>query len=469
VKALLACCAILAMLAAPPLRPAPATASDPAAQIDAIARKFASLPTVPSVSIAVVRDGRVIYLKSFGHRELEKPLPADPDTVYDIASLSKQFTAAAFFMLVDEGKLDPHARLSRYLPAIPHGGEITLDQVVGMTSGYQDIGEDPKHGVVVRPGMTRDEELKLYTGLPLLFPPGTQFGYTNTNYEIMALLIEKASGMPFETFVRQRIVEPLHLASWSLLSSSSAPENRATGYFFPTPVRGYIDPEKQVLFGASGSMRLSVRDMAVWDSDLLDHRVVPASVWKAMSTGGSLRNGAPSGYGGGEFVATFRGHRLISHAGNHSDSTTENWVLPDDHLAIAAFCNGGLAPVGALAGAIAGIFIPSGTESPPASAHPPTPPAEVTTAARLWLERALAGKQTTMPAAPASRRRDYLDDFAETGRRYGTIERFTPIAIQDRGTKAASFYSVDLHGGPFTFYYDVTAESGVSLAPIWKP
>jgi len=464
--ALVGTAAIVALLASSsPVQAAPGP--DVTAQIDAVVKRFAALPTVPSVSIAVVRDGEIVYLKSFGYRDLDTKAAATPDTVYDLASLSKQFTAAAFFMLVREGKIDPRAPLSAYLPDMPHAAAVTVAQVVGMTSGYQDIGEPAPSDVAVT------------AALPLLFEPGTQFGYSNTNYELMALLIERAAGMPFQTFVRQRIVEPLALASWSMQSSMPAPDNRATGYAFPTPVRGYVDPEAQklVLFGASGSMRLSVRDMAEWDRAILAGRVVTPDVWKDMSTGGTLGDGRPSGYGAGEFVSTFRGHRLVSHSGNHADATTENWILPDDHLAIVAFCNAGLTPVGNLVRAIASLYIADDAPapappSPPPSQAPsqaPMPTPAMTAAARTWLERALAGTQSVFAAPTAERRRDYLADFAELGRRYGTIEGFTPVALQDRGTTLATFYSVTLHGQTYSYLYDVTAGSGVAIIPVWNP
>jgi D-alanyl-D-alanine carboxypeptidase len=433
---------------------------DSSADIDAYARSLIATGIAPSLSIAVVRGGRIAYLRSFGRRNLALHEPATPQTVYSIASLSKQFTAAALLMLVADGKVDRHAYLSRYAPEIPQSSKVTIDELVGMTSGYQDTDDEAADGAIPLP-----ERFKHATERPLLFPPGTQFSYSNTNYELMALVVQKVSGMPFETFVRKRIVEPLHLTSWSLIGLKPLPSNNAVGYSFPTPVRGYPNPAngQLALLGGSGGMRLSVDDMILWNEDLArNHRVIGPEIWQAMSTSGTLRNGQRTGYGAGQFVGSFHGHLLISHGGDLSDTTTQNWIFPEDGTAITVYCNAGLAPVTELVGAIASIYFPArGTPQPPQTPPPGhLPPPALTAEARAWLHRALTGRETSAK---------YGRDFAATGRRYGTMHGFAPLAFQDRGTTLVAFFSVTLGNEPFTFYYDGTEKRGVALLPVWKP
>lgn len=433
---------------------------DPSAQIDAYARSLIATGVAPSLSIAVVRDGRLAYFRAFGDRDLESKQPATPQTVYEIASLSKQFAAAALLMLVAEGKVDRHARLSRYLPGIPQADKVGIDELFGMTAGYQDSNDEAADDRVPLARRFREAAER-----PLLFPPGTQFSYSNTNYELMGLVVEKVSGMPFETFLRERIAGPLHLTSWSMIGSRDPSSNVAVGYAFPTPVRGHANPPngQLALLGASGGMRLSVADMVRWDDDILRyHRVVTPEIWRAMSTSGKLRNGEPTSYGAGEFVSTFHGHRLISHGGDLTNTTTQNWIFPDDGTTITAYCNAGLAPVAELVSAIASIYFPQ-TRTPEPSKGPATahlPPQALTAQARGWLQRALSG---------GGKSAEYGKDFAETGRRYGAIHAFVPLAFQDRGTTLVAFFSVTLGDVPFTYYYDGTEKRGVALIPVWKP
>ncbi len=447
--------ALAALVSTAPI--AAAETSDPNAQIDAYARAFIGTGIAPSVSVAITRDGQVVYAKSFGHRSIDPKLPAGPNTAYDGASLMKQFTAAALALLATQGKIDLHAPLSRYLPQIPHAREVTIAQLYGMTSGYQDTGEGSDDATVpLATRITRD------TARPLLFQPGTRFNYSNTNYELLGLLVERVSGVPYVTFVQTHIVEPLQLRSWTLLGAGALPQDRATSYFFPTPIRGYPQPnvEKTHLLGASGDILIDVRDMAAWDEALLAHRVVSAAMWRIMTTAGMLRDGSSTGYGAGEYVTEFRGHRLIWHGGNHLGSTSENWILPDGRMSITVLCNGGFTAVPQLIRAIAALYIPENGAATPTPAHLPHPPSGMQAQALAWLQRALDGRETAA---------DFGDDFAAMGRKYGAPQDFTPVALDDRGTVQLSIFSVELMGKPYTYIYDATKKAGLALLPVWKP
>jgi D-alanyl-D-alanine carboxypeptidase len=436
---------------------AAAQASDPSAQIDTYARAFIATGTAPSVSIAITRNGQITYVKSFGDRSIDPKLPAGPSTVYDGASLMKQFTAAAVALLATQGKIDLDAPLSRYLPQIPHSGEVTIAQVYGMTSGYQDTGEGSNDAAI--PLATR---ITRVAARPLLFRPGTRYNYSNTNYELLGLLIEHVSGVPYATFMRTNIVEPLQLRSWALLGSGTLPADRATSYFFPTPIRGYPDPNagKTNLLGTSGDLWIDVRDLAAWDEALLAHRVVSAAMWSIMTTPGTLRDGSSTGYGAGQRVTQFGGHLLVWHRGNHVGSTAENWIFPDQRMSISVLCNGGLTAVPQLIHAIAALYFPqNGAETPKPASLPPPPPA-MQAEALAWLQRALDGREASA---------DFGDDFAAMGRKYRAPQHFTPVGVDDRGTVQLAVFSLELTGKPYTYVYDGTKKVGLSLLPVWNP
>ncbi|HVR47501.1 MAG TPA: serine hydrolase domain-containing protein [Candidatus Binatia bacterium] len=447
--------ALAALVSTGPI--AAAETSDPGAQIDAYARAFIGTGIAPSVSIAITRDGQVVYAKGFGDRSIDPRLPASPNTVYDGASLMKQFTAAALTLLATQGKIDLHAPLSRYVPQIPHAREVTIAQLYGMTSGYQDTGKGSDDATVpLATRITRD------TARPLLFQPGTRFNYSNTNYELLGLLIERVGGVPYATFMQTYIVEPLQLRNWTLLGTGTLPRDRATSYFFPTPIRGYPDPNggKRNLLGASGDISIDVRDMAAWDEALLAHRVVSAAMWRIMTTPGTLRNGSSTGYGAGEYVTEFRGHRLIWHGGNHVGSTAENWILPDDRMSITVLCNGGFTAVPQLIRAIAALYIPENGAATPTPAKSPKPSSAMQSQALAWLQRALKGREMAA---------EFGGDFAAMGRKYGPPQHLTPLVLDNRGTVQIAAFSVELMGKPYTYYYDATKKAGFALLPVWKP
>ncbi|HKU80602.1 MAG TPA: serine hydrolase domain-containing protein, partial [Candidatus Tumulicola sp.] len=330
-------------------------------------------------------------------------------------------------------------------------------QLYGMTSGYQDTGEGSNDATV--PLATR---ITRVAARPLLFRPGTRFNYSNTNYELLGLLVQHVGGVPYATFMKTHVVDPLQLRSWAILGNGALPQDRATSYFFPTPIRGYPEPNagKTNLLGASGDIWIDVRDMAAWDEALLAHRVVSAAMWKIMTTSGRLNDGSSTGYGAGEYVTTFRGHRLVWHGGNHLGSTSENWILPDDRLSITVLCNGGFTAVPQLIRAIAALYIPpSAAADPRASALPPPPP-EMQSPALAWLRRALNGQETST---------DFGDDFAAMGRKYGAPEDPAPVGLDDRGTVQIAVFSLKLKGRPYTYYYDATRKAGFALLPVWGP
>ncbi|MBV8344921.1 MAG: beta-lactamase family protein [Candidatus Eremiobacteraeota bacterium] len=446
--------ALAALVSTGPI--AAAETSDPSARIDAYAREFIGTGIAPSVSIAITRDGQVVYAKAFGDRSIDPKLPAGPNTAYDGASLMKQFTAAALALLATQGKIDTQARLSRYLPQIPHAGEVTIAQLYGMTSGYQDIGEGADDATV--PLATR---ITRVAARPLLFRPGTRWNYSNTNYELIGLLVEHVSGVPYATFMKTQIVKPLQLQNWAILGAGTPPADRATSYFFPTPIRGYPEPAgKTNLLGASGDILIDVRDMAAWDEALLAHRVVSAAMWRIMTTPGTLRNGSSTGYGAGEYVTEFRGHRLIWHGGNHLGSTAENWILPNDRMSITVLCNGGLTAVPKLIRAIGALYIPQNGGATPKAAPSPQPPPAMQSQALAWLQRALDGREMAA---------DVGGDFAAMGRKYGPARHAKSLVLDDRGTVQIAAFSVELMGKPYTYYYDATKKTGIALLPVWNP
>ena len=200
------------------------------AAIDKIASTVIERKATPSVAIGIAKNGRLVFAKAYGYRNLDDKVPADADTMYGIGSNTKQFTAAAILMLRDEGKLDVDAPVGRYLPGIPHGNEVLIRNLLTHTGGYAEFTEiDDIDRLGARPA-TNDEILETVVSRPLGFKPGTKWQYSNTAFVMLARIIEKLSGMSYSEFLRARIFDPLGMTRTRYEDQQLVESNRATGY-----------------------------------------------------------------------------------------------------------------------------------------------------------------------------------------------------------------------------------------------
>src|SRR6476646_2294498 len=181
--------------------------------IDKLANETLTKTGVPSASIAIVKDGQIVYVKAYGDARLEPKTPATPQMRYSIGSISKQFTAAAILLLQEQGKLSLDDKVAKFVPNLTRGNEVTIRQLLSHTSGYQDYWPQD----YVMPGMlqatTAQKILDMWARKPLDFDPGTKWQYSNTNYVIAGVIIEKASGMPLLRYLREKVFTPLAMNS----------------------------------------------------------------------------------------------------------------------------------------------------------------------------------------------------------------------------------------------------------------
>ena len=177
--------------------------------IDDIANQVLKTTGVPSASIAIVQDGKIAYVQAYGAAKLDPHTPATPQMRYSIGSISKQFTAAAILLLAEEGKLSLDDPVSKYVPGLTDGDQITIRQILSHTSGYQDFWpQDYVPPLMLKP-ITAEQIMDRWAKIPLDFPPGTKWQYSNTNYVIAGVIVEKVSGMPLLQFLSQRVFTPL--------------------------------------------------------------------------------------------------------------------------------------------------------------------------------------------------------------------------------------------------------------------
>ncbi len=318
-------------------------------RIAAIAEKVLHDTGVPSASIGIVENGQIVYTRAFGLARLaspphaspppDPPLPADASMAYPIGSVSKQFTAAAILLLQQQGKLSLNDPVSRFFPELTRAKDVKLINLLTHTSGYQDYAPQdytvPAWKVPVDPLKVIHE----YAGKPLDFEPGTQWQYSNTNFVLAALIVEKVSGLPFDQFLRERILQPAAIDHVLDLNTQRA-QLRVTGYmrYALAPLRPATLEAPGWYFG-DADLAMPVASLLQWDLSVIDRSLLSAESYKEMETPYILKNGKSSGYGLGIDIRFIGGQRVDEHSGEVGGFVSENMVFPDARAAIAVLTN----------------------------------------------------------------------------------------------------------------------------------
>lgn len=330
-------------------------------QIDRAAADVLARTGVPSVSIAVVRDGRIAYVRAYGAGRLDPTVPANPAMRYGIGSITKQFTATAILMLADEGRLSLDDPVGKYVPGLTDGDRITIRQVLSHTSGYRDFWPQDYVMQEMLVPATPQHILDKWARIPLDFQPGDQWQYSNTGYVVAGLIVQKVSGQPWMNFVRQRIADPLGMSQAVEVDTHGLGPDDAKGYtrYALGPLRPAPKEAAGWLF-AMGELAMPARDLALWDIGFIDHKLISAAAWQARITPIKLNNGKDSGYGLGVDVAHVGGRLRISHGGEISGFRSENRVYPDQRTAVVVLTNDDVSSAsGALADRIESVLFPA--------------------------------------------------------------------------------------------------------------
>lgn len=316
--------------AAQPLTPAQVN------QIDRIVAEALAKDAVPSASIAIVRDGKIVLSQAYG--TANDGIPARPDLPYQIASISKQFTAMALLLLEDDGKLSLDDHVSKFIPGISGGDRITIRHLLSHTSGLQDYWpQDYSFAAMSRP-TTAQAIVDRWAKKGLDFQPGEQWQYSNTGYVVAGLIAEKVSGEPLLTFLQRRIFGPLGMSSVKNQDdtyTSAFPSGYGRNAL--GPVRPVTPPGRGWLY-AAGELSMTAEDLARWDMARIDRQVLPADDWAAQETAVKLNDGKDSGYGLGVFVSADP-RRAITHGGEAVGFLSTNNVYSDERTAMVVLTN----------------------------------------------------------------------------------------------------------------------------------
>jgi CubicO group peptidase (beta-lactamase class C family) len=319
---------------------------------------------IPGLSLLVVRDGKTVRAQGYGFSNLELQVPVKPETVFQSGSMGKQFAATAVMMLVEEGKVRLDDPLTKYFSdAPPAWARVTVGQLLRHTAGFTDYPENYDF----RRDRTEAELLKVVEAIPLAYPPGTKFEYSNLGYLTLGILMHRVTGEFYGDFLQQRIFAPLGMTTTRIISEADIIPNRAAGYRL---VKGELKNQEWVAPSlnttADGSLYFSILDLAKWDAALNTEKLLKRSSLQKMWTPAKLSTGQPNpdNYGLGWFIADIHGHRIVEHEGAWQGFTTNISRYLDDRLTIVVLTNCENGAPAEIAHHLAGMYVPQLTPLP---------------------------------------------------------------------------------------------------------
>jgi len=318
----------------------------------------------PGVALLVSRAGKIVQAEGFGLSNVELQVPAKPETIFQSGSVGKQFTATAVMMLVEEGKVGLDDPLTKYFPDAPATWkDVTVGELLSHTAGF---GDYPKK-FNFRKDWTEDELLKLVEGIPLAYPPGTKWDYSNLGYLTLGILIHRVTGEFYGDFLQQRIFHPLDMQTTRIISEADIIPNRAAGYRL---VKGELKNQEWVApmvnTTADGSLYFSIMDLAKWDAALYTEKLLKRSSLDQMWTPAKLKNGQPNkdGYGLGWFISDRHGHHVVSHDGAWQGFKSAIARYVNDQLTVVVLANLEQAKPGAIAEHVADMYLADARDTP---------------------------------------------------------------------------------------------------------
>ncbi|MCG2840633.1 beta-lactamase family protein [Sandaracinobacter sp. RS1-74] len=334
--ALLMCCTPLACATVPPAT-AVSPAAAQAARADASMQDILDKGPFPGMAVAVARDGKLIYARGFGVADRQSNAPVLADTRFPIGSITKPLTCLSVLQQVDRGRIDLDSPISRYLPDLPAPSrDATARQLLTHSSGIPNYLENKEFPYNKPTGLSRQDMLGFFAAKPLMFAPGTQFSYSNSNTYLLGLLLEAVTGQSYDSYVADHIFRPFGMTN----SDFGARADRAKGYLTRGgSVRDGTAYDWLVPFSA-GAIVSSAPDLVRFSNGLFG-RQTSADVRNLALSGDLLADGTPNAYRKGCLIAgTMQGQRKYSHPGSIYGFSSHIAYYPDSRLTVVVLANG---------------------------------------------------------------------------------------------------------------------------------
>ena len=294
---------------------------------------------IPGLTLLVRRSGKPIRTEGYGVSNLELNVAAKPETIFQSGSVGKQFTATAVMMLVEAGKVGLEDPLTKFFPEAPASWkQVTVRELLSHTAGFTDYPKDFDE----QKDYTEEQLLKIVEAIPLAYPPGTSWSYSNLGYLTLGILIHKVTGEFYGDFLQQRMFRPLNMSTTRIISEADIIPNRSAGYRL---VNGELKNQEWVSPSlnttADGSLYFSILDLAKWDAALYTEKLLKKSSLRRCGPWPRFANGQPNSghYGYGWFVESQDGHRVIEHEGQWQGFETQISRYVDDELTVVVLTN----------------------------------------------------------------------------------------------------------------------------------
>jgi CubicO group peptidase (beta-lactamase class C family) len=314
-------------------------------------------PNAPGASVLIAKDGKAIYKKAVGMANLELNVPLSTDNVFEIGSITKQFTAVSILMLEEQGKLQIEDDITKYIPDYPtHGKTITIHHLLNHTSGIKSYTSMESFMKQARTDMTPTELIDVFKNEPMDFDPGEKYQYNNSGYILLGHIIELVSGQSYAEFIQDNIFSKLDMKNSYYGSMKKIIKNRASGY---QDRNGFVNADylSLTLPYAAGSIMSTVDDLLIWQNAISANKLIKRSSLEKAIKGSTLNSGEKITYGYGWINGSLNGSETIEHSGGIFGYVTNGIFLPKENMYVIGLSNCDCSNVGEITTKIAAMAI----------------------------------------------------------------------------------------------------------------
>src|SRR6266705_6280065 len=322
----------------------------------------------PGCAVGVYRDGKMVYSKGYGLANLEENVPVTTQSVFNIGSTSKQFTAASILLLEKQDKLSLNDDVRKYIPELPdYGQKVTILQLLNHTSGLRDYLTLMDLAGIHTDGVTTDEDAlqMIYRQKALNFAPGSDWLYSNTGFFLLSVIVKRVSGKTLREFAAENIFMPLEMTHTQFRDDhTSLVANRALAY---DPKENGVGFRLNVSYfeqTGDGAVHTSVEDLLKWDENFYSAKVGGQSFLNEIQEPGKLNSGKTLDYAKGLFVGRYRGLRFVDHGGSWGGYRAQLLRFPEQHFSVVCLCNVAKANPEKRAHEVADVFLAAEMKEP---------------------------------------------------------------------------------------------------------
>ena len=306
-------------------------------RVDSLVNIEMQKQNIPGISVVVLRDGRIDYVKGYGVANIEHNVAVKPETVFQAGSVGKQFTAFAVLLLVQEGKMSLDDKLTKYFPDAPSGWDsITVRNLLNHTSGFGDYTNNFDY----RANYTEDSLYQEYRKRPLLFKAGEKQRYSNMGYATLGIIIGKVAGKFYGEYLKERVFTPLGMTTARIITEEDIVPNRAAGYrLLNDSIKNQEWVSPSINTTADGSMYVTALDMAKWEAGLNEGKLLKKEYYDLMWAPTKLNDGTFEQYGFGWSIDSVNGKRIVEHNGSWQGFECTIKRYPEKKIAVVVFAN----------------------------------------------------------------------------------------------------------------------------------